>query len=133
MPTGDIMRSEPDTDLVIPYLYGVIPETATPCWWAGNLVDVIDQNINFTLLRLNLFEEICYLLVLTMIYSDTMTNAASGINCLDTGFYGELALTCSAARAIAQPLPIPRVAPVTTQILPFRLLLKKILPFRCWN
>lgn len=96
MPTGDIMRPEPDANLVIPYLYGVIPETATPCWWAGNLVDVIDENINFTLLRFNLFEEICYLLILTMIYPDAMTNAASGINRLDTGFYGELALTCSA-------------------------------------
>jgi hypothetical protein len=87
------MGPEADTDLIIPYLNGMIPETATPGGRRGDLVDIIDQDINPALFVFNLLEETGDLVINTVIDLHTITLATGSINSLDTGLQGKF--TCS--------------------------------------
>ena len=40
------MRAQADADLVIPDLNRMVPEAAAPCRRIGNLVDVVDQDVD---------------------------------------------------------------------------------------
>ena len=61
------MRPQTYANLVIPYLQGMIPETAAPCWRVGNFINVVDQDVDFANLVVDSPEQRLYLPVMTMV------------------------------------------------------------------
>ena len=57
MPTGNVVCSQTNADLVVPYLDGVIPEAAAPSWRARDFVDVVDQYVDGVNLASNFLKQ----------------------------------------------------------------------------
>ena len=83
------MGTKTNAHLIIPNAHRVIPKATTPGWRIGNLVHVVDQDVDLANFGFDPCEQRCDLRVITMIYLHSDTFSACFVDHLDCGVDGE--------------------------------------------
>ena len=125
------MRTQANSNLILPNLNRVIPITTTPGGWVRNLVDIVNKNVDAIYFSADLGEQRSDIRIVAMIALNGAPFPTGSGNffcrCVDgalpfaRGAASYVNSTTQLPSANATPLPMPRLAPVTTATLPLRM------------
>ena len=64
------MSSESDADLIVPDTHGVLPKAALPCRWVRDLEHIVDEDIEMSMVLLDLCKNSGDLIIVKMVGLD---------------------------------------------------------------
>ena len=86
--TGCVIASKASPALIIPNRNWMLPKALVHRWWVGDLIDVVNQNVQTTLLLINSLEEGANRFIIVVIQTNRNRFAAELIGGAGGGFNG---------------------------------------------